>query len=72
MKFLIGLALLVGGVVAALAYLPPETTGKIGTKAAVVAIRGCKGAKKFVEEFQAQIADDKASKGSDAPSEPTE
>ena len=61
MKFLFVLALLIGGVIAALAYLPPETTAKIGTKSAVVAIRGCKGAKRFVEEFQAKVAEAKDS-----------
>jgi hypothetical protein len=63
-KFLIVLALLIAAVIAGLAYLPPETTGKIGTKTAVVAIRGCKGAKKFVDKFKAEMAEAKDADGS--------
>lgn len=58
-KFLVCLVLLVAVIIGALAYLPPETTAKIGTKSAAVAIRGCKGAKRFVEEFQAKVAEEK-------------
>ena len=70
MKFLIVLALLIGAVIAGLAYLPPETTGKIGTKAAVVAVRGCRGAKRFVEQFQAKVAEAKEPEESAPPPAP--
>ncbi len=70
MKFLICLALLVAAILAALAYLPPETTAKIGTKSAAIAIRGSKGAKRFVEEFQAKVAEArKAEEAAPAPKE---
>ena len=62
-KFLICLALLVAAILATLAYLPPETTAKIGTKSAAVAIRGCRGAKRFVEEFQAKVAETEKTEG---------
>ncbi len=51
MKFLICLGILIAAIIAALAYLPPETTAAIGGKTAAVAIRGSKGAKRFVSEF---------------------
>ena len=55
MKFLICLVILVGAVIAALAYLPPETTAKIGEQTAVVTLRGCRGAKQFVSRFKEQM-----------------
>jgi len=57
-KTLIVLAVLLGAVVVGLAYLPDETTKKLGTQAAGVFAKGCRGGKMLIESFKDKMKDE--------------
>ncbi len=57
-KTLIVLAMLLGAVIAGLAYLPDETTKKLGVQAAGVFSKGCRGGKLLVGSFKEKVKDE--------------
>ena len=59
MKLLIVIVIIFAAVIFGLAYLPPETTASVGKESAGVAIRGCKGAKRFITAFRSNWEKDK-------------
>jgi len=57
-KTLIVLAILLGAVVVGLAYLPAETTKKLGTQAAGVFVKGCRGGQMLIDSFKDKMKDE--------------
>jgi hypothetical protein len=57
-KTLIVVAILIGAVVAGLAYLPDETTKKIGSQAAGVFTKGCRGGRMLLDSFKEKMKDE--------------
>jgi len=56
-KTMIVLAILLGAVIAGLAYLPEETTKKLGVQAAGVFSKGCRGGKMLIASFKDKVKD---------------
>ncbi len=57
-KTLIVLVILLGAVIAGLAYLPAETTKKLGTQAAGVFAKGCRGGRMLLDSFKEKMKDE--------------
>jgi len=57
-KTLFVLAILLGAVVVGLAYLPSETTKKLGTQAAGVFVKGCRGGQMLIDSFKNRMKDE--------------
>lgn len=57
-KTVIVLVILLGAVVAGLAYLPDETTKKLGTQAAGVFSKGCRGGRMLLDTFKDKMKDE--------------
>ncbi len=65
-KTLIVVAVLLGAVVAGLAYLPAETTKKIGVQAASVFTKGCRGGRMLMDSFKTTIKEEAVEEAKDA------
>ena len=65
-KTLIVVAVLLGAVVAGLAYLPDETTKKLGTQAAGVFTKGCRGGRMLMDSFKSSLKEGAAEEVKDA------
>lgn len=57
-KTLIVLAVLLGAVIAGLAYLPDETTKRLGVQAAGVFSKGCRGGKLLISSVKDKLKDE--------------
>jgi len=57
-KTLFVLAILLGAVVVGLAYLPSETTKKLGTQAAGIFSKGCRGGRLLIDSFKEEVKDE--------------
>jgi len=57
-KTLIVVVVLFGAVIAGLAYLPDETTQKLGTQAAGIFSKGCRGGRMLIESFKEKVKDE--------------
>jgi len=71
-KTLIVLVVLLGAVIAGLAYLPDETTKKIGSQAAGVFTKGCRGGRMLMDSFKANLKDKAADEVKDAVTAPAD
>lgn len=57
-KTLIVVVILLGAVIAGLAYLPDETTKKLGTQAAGIFAKGCRGGSMLLDSFKDKMEDE--------------
>ena len=57
-KTVIVLVVLLGAVIAGLAYLPDETTQKLGSQSAGVFSKGCRGGRMLLDSFKETLKDE--------------
>ncbi|MHC5057157.1 MAG: hypothetical protein ACYTKD_20965 [Planctomycetota bacterium] len=57
-KSFIVLAILLGAVIAGLAYLPDETTKEMGSQAAGVFTKGCRGGRMLLDSFKEKMKEE--------------